>query len=133
MFQENMSVSIVLLCKARHLSYEAAAEQCDLSTRYFSDIARGKVSFSVTILEKVCNGFRVTPNDLLLPGTLTSNSFQLPMRVTHFRQRYDSGKTTSYPVCPRCGKVIDREYQCFCVCCGQALDWSALKHAKVLI
>lgn len=37
----------------------------------------------------------------------------------------------SYPVCPRCGSCLDREYLGFCNCCGQKLSWAGLPAAKV--
>ena len=44
MFLDNLSTSILKLCDTRRLSYEAASERCDLSSRYFGDIARGKTA-----------------------------------------------------------------------------------------
>lgn len=35
-----------------------------------------------------------------------------------------------FGVCPRCNNSIDREYQTFCNCCGQRLDWSKLDEAE---
>lgn len=39
---------------------------------------------------------------------------------------------SDYPLCPRCGCSLDREYLSFCNCCGQKLAWSKLKNATVL-
>lgn len=47
-------------------------------------------------------------------------SYRAPRHVTKFRV-YRNGD--SYPICPRCGMCIDREYVNFCDCCGQRLDW----------
>ena len=70
MFLDNLSASIRSLCNARKLGYEAASEQCDLSSRYFGSIARGKTAPSVLTLEKLCVGFDLTPNELLLAPEL---------------------------------------------------------------
>ena len=43
MFLDNLSTSILKLCDTRKLSYEAASERCDLSSRYFGDIAEARV------------------------------------------------------------------------------------------
>ena len=67
MFLDNLSTSILKLCDTRKLSYEAASERCDLSSRYFGDIARGKTAPTILTLEKLCVGFDLTPNDLLIP------------------------------------------------------------------
>ena len=41
MFSKKLSSSVLSICDSGDLSYEAAAELCDLSSRYFGDIARG--------------------------------------------------------------------------------------------
>lgn len=30
-----------------------------------------------------------------------------------------------YPVCPRCGNLLEREFMVYCDCCGQHLAWPA--------
>ena len=124
MFLDNLSTSVLKLCDTRRLSYEAAAERCDLSSRYFGDIARGKTAPTILTLEKLCVGFALTPNDLLIPSEVWSEmAFREPMPVTHIRCfRYLSG-VTGFPVCPQCGKTMEREYQPYCDRCGQCLDW----------
>lgn len=34
----------------------------------------------------------------------------------------ETGRST-YPVCPRCGIMLEREYVRFCDNCGQKLEW----------
>ena len=53
MFLDNLSTSILKLCDTQKLSYEAASERCDLSSRYFGDIARGKTAPTILTLEKL--------------------------------------------------------------------------------
>ena len=65
MFSDNLTASLLQICVAWHLSYEAAAEQCNISVRYFSDVIRKVSSPTLTVLEKFCNAFDMTPNDLL--------------------------------------------------------------------
>ena len=95
MFLDNLSTSVLKLCDTRKLSYEAASERCDLSSRYFADIARGKTAPTILTLEKLCVGFALTPNDLLIPSELWREmAFREPMPVTHIRCfRYLSGVT----------------------------------------
>ena len=86
MFLDNLSTSVLKLCDTRRLSYEAASERCDLSSRYFADIARGKTAPTILTLEKLCVGFDLTPNDLLIPSELWREmAFREPMPVTHIR------------------------------------------------
>lgn len=37
----------------------------------------------------------------------------------------------SYPVCPKCERTLNREYQLFCDRCGQALSWKYFGRAAV--
>lgn len=37
-----------------------------------------------------------------------------------------------YPLCPRCGLTMDREYMAFCDRCGQRLDWRRYKKAALV-
>ena len=47
------------------------------------------------------------------------------MAVLQVRCFQQQGRAVVYPVCPRCGITMEREYQHFCDRCGQQLDWSA--------
>ena len=38
-----------------------------------------------------------------------------------------------YPLCPRCGHLLEREYMRFCDNCGQRLGWEGLTHAKIIL
>lgn len=38
----------------------------------------------------------------------------------------------TYPVCPRCGIILEREYTKFCDNCGQKLRWKKRIKAKIL-
>ena len=51
MFLDNLSTSVLKLCDTQKLSYEAASERCDLSSRYFGDIARGKTAPTIMTLD----------------------------------------------------------------------------------
>lgn len=136
MFSDNLSASVLRICDARRLSYAAASERCRLSARYFGDIARGKTAPTILTLEKLCVGFNLTPNDLLAPSTVRQGmSFRSPMPVTHircFRSSYPYG-LTSFPVCPRCGITMEREYQTYCDRCGQCLSWRDFSKATVIL
>ena len=37
-----------------------------------------------------------------------------------------------FPLCPRCGSAMEREYQGYCDRCGQRLDWRGLPKARVI-
>ena len=125
MFSANLSSSILRLCGMYKLSYEAASERCELSPRYFAQIARGKTSPSILTLEKLCIGFDRTPNDLLIPSSSHPQelSYRIPMPVTEVRCFDSASGRLCFPVCPQCGQTMEREFQSYCDRCGQCLDW----------
>lgn len=134
MFLDNLASSVLQICDARSISYETAAELCNLSPRYFGSIARAQAAASIVTLEKLCAGFERTPNELLRYSSREQELiFRCPMRVTHVRRTpYLNGQYTTFPVCPQCNCSIEREYQAFCSECGQKLDWDGFHYAKVL-
>ena len=44
------------------------------------------------------------------------------------RLRRYQGEDVYYPVCPRCGSTMEREYQSYCDRCGQRLSWDVPRH-----
>lgn len=134
MFLDNLSTSVLRLCDSRKLSYEAASERCELSARYFGDIARGKTAPTILTLEKLCVGFDLTPNDLLIPSVIWREmSFRESMPVTQIRRFRCPYGLTGFPVCPHCGVTIEREYQSFCDRCGQRLTWKGFSKATFIL
>lgn len=60
-------------------------------------------------------------------------SYRLSMPVTHYRRcPTNSESYTTFPVCPRCGCSLERDYQAFCDNCGQRLNWAAYECAVLL-
>ncbi len=134
MFLDNLSTTILKLCDSRKLTYETASERCELSSRYFGDIARGKTAPTILTLEKLCVGFDLTPNDLLVPSaTWQEISFREPMPVTQIRSLHWYYGITGFPACPRCGVTMEREYQSYCDRCGQHLNWKNFSKATVIL
>ena len=132
MFSDNLSTSILQLCDAYKLSYEAASERCGLSSRYFGSIARGQATASIYTQEKQCIGFDCTPNELLRvsPPDL---KLVTSMPVTGIRCLMLSGKPSFFPVCPQCGFPLEREFQNCCVHCGQRLAWKGYPKAAIIL
>ena len=56
-------------------------------------------------------------------------SYRIPLPVTEV-VLFRSGD--HYTVCPRCDRLLDREYMRYCDCCGQCLAWELLDCAKVV-
>lgn len=99
MFLDNLSTSVLRLCDTQKLSYEAASERCDLSSRYFGDIARGKTAPTILTLEKLCVGFDLTPNDLLISTAILEGP-DVKFCVSVFRQsqewRWKTGRILAW-------------------------------------
>lgn len=129
MFLDNLSTAVLHLCDEHELTYESAAELCDLSSRYFGDIARRKTSPTIITLEKICTGFQRTPNELLLSEAASRKiSLQQQMPVTQVRFVQGPHGSTKFPVCPQCGITLDKEYLTHCGHCGQYLSWTDFPH-----
>ncbi len=55
--------------------------------------------------------------------------YRRPMEVRELA-RHGSGGT--FPVCPRCGSAMEREYQDYCDRYGQRLGWRELRRARIV-
>lgn len=56
-------------------------------------------------------------------------AYRLPLAVQEVRV-FSNGN--SFPVCPKCGLTLEREYMNFCDRCGQKLDWKEYEKAVVV-
>lgn len=56
------------------------------------------------------------------------HTFRQAMAVVEIMQ-FKCGDT--FPVCPRCGTTLEREYQRFCDRCGQKLKWTGYDKAVI--
>lgn len=132
MFLDNLSVSLLQLCDAEHLSYERASERCGCSSKHFANIVCKRTHPSLGIFEQICIGFHETPNHLL--GIEERDfSFRIPMPVQEVHVYPSIPDRPAFPVCPKCGQVLDREYLQYCSNCGQRLSWTLYKNAVVVI
>ena len=55
--------------------------------------------------------------------------YRLPLPVTEMLQLTDG---TSFPICPRCDRSIDKEYMAYCDRCGQHLAWEWYEFAHIV-
>ena len=54
-------------------------------------------------------------------------SYRIPMNVTDAMVFPRWPQDDIYYRCPRCQKLLDREFMAYCDYCGQCLDWSSCK------
>ena len=92
-----------------------------------------KLGFLSVALAKICANNHSTANNLSLVDIYHQLTYRQPMPVLQIRCFCFSGRTIGYPVCPRCGISMEREYQCFCDRCGQQLDWGSFKDASLIL
>ena len=72
--------------------------------------------------------------DLLIPSAIWREmSFRKPMPVMQIRCFHFLQGLTGFPVCPQCGRTMEREYQPYCDRCGQCLDWSVFSKATIIL
>ena len=64
--------------------------------------------------------------------TFMALSYRHKLRITAVRAYKSHFGLTSFPVCPRCKKTMEREYQSYCDRCGQALLWKGFAKGKIL-
>ena len=71
-------------------------------------------------------------------GTLTDSSvcfqlmltYRIPMRVEDAVIRSHWPQDDIYYRCPRCQRILEREFLAYCPSCGQCLDWQSYRKAK---
>ena len=104
-----------------------------IDNKTLDSLKKGK-NITLLTLEKLCVGFDLTPNDLLIPSELWREmAFREPMPVTHIRCFHFFHGLTGFPVCPQCGRTLEREYQPYCDRCGQCLDWKGFSKATIIL
>ena len=131
MFSDKLTDSLLQICNARSLSYEAAAELCDISQRYFGDVVRKESSPTIAVLEKFCRAFDKTPNELLGYPHPDDLRFRIPKPVTSAYCFHLPEQLAIYPVCPQCKHILPKEYLNFCPNCGQSLSWDDYERAEI--
>ena len=109
MFSDNLSDHILQILSSKELSYESAAELCDMSPRHLGNIVRRCTVPSVAMLEKICRGLNATPNGLLLPGPTQSEPGPRPLRLLAVQAVRCINGFICRPLCPGC--EIRSEYE----------------------
>ena len=123
MFSDNLTAALLQICEAWHLSYEAAAERCNISVRYFSDVIRKVSSPTLTVLEKFCNAFDMTPNDLLGFSSPESLRFLGSKQTAAVYCAHFSDHRVIYVVCPYYPQILSCLHQNYCSHCNHFLSW----------
>ena len=133
----------------RNTTLKEFANDLGISRSTLRRYMHGGGNMSLSSLDHLSDCLRVSIGDLIgdtdhsipsgaehnhaTPET-TAKSYRRPMSVTEVFYYVDSliGPTT-YPICPRCGMTMEREYQSYCDRCGQALDWDGLEKAVIRV
>ena len=61
-----------------------------------------------------------------------AETYRVPMPITAVCRYPACPELFTYPLCPKCIRPIEQEYQLFCNHCGQALDWTDFSKAVVV-
>ena len=132
MFSDRLTEALLSICELRNLSYEAASELCDISPRHFGDSIRKDAAPTITVLEKMCAAFQVTPNDLLGYSCLPDNEEKDIAEVNEAYCFHLQNAVVICPVCPKCHHLVARDYQNYCGHCGQMLSWDDYEHVQIV-
>lgn len=134
MYLDYLPTAVLHLCEEYQLSVESAAKRCCISSGCLRNIIQGKTAPTILTLEKLCFGLECTPNDLLMPSqVIQMDSFRVAMPVTQIYCYRVYHGFLDFPLCPRCGNPMEREYQAFCDRCGQCLSWKAYSKATIIL
>ena len=131
MFSDRLTEALLSICKLRNLSYEAASELCDISPRHFGDIIRKDAAPTITVLEKMCAAFHVTPNDLLGYSGIPDDEEKDIAEVKEAYCFHLQNAVVICPVCPKCHHLVARDYQNYCGHCGQMLSWDDYEQVQI--
>lgn len=82
MLREDFGQNVRYYRKEKKLTLEAAAEVCDISSRYLGRIERGKASVGIDKIEKISKGLGVAVEKLLAARGYGKDSFQTDERET---------------------------------------------------
>lgn len=129
MFSDHLTDNLLRICDAERISYETAADRCDISPRYFGRLIRKKSSPTLIIFERICSGFHATPNDLLGFPMSDQLRYRIPKPVTQARYLHLPKHLAVYPICPECNSLVHQQFPNFCCNCGQALSWDKFDNA----
>ena len=131
MFSDRLTEALLSICKLRNLSYEAASELCDISPRHFGDIIRKDAAPTITVLEKMCAAFHVTPNDLLGYSGIPDDEEKDIAEVKEAYCFHLQNQVAVCPVCPKCHHLVAQDYQNYCGHCGQMLSWDDYEQVQI--
>ena len=132
MFSDRLTEALLSICELRNLSYEAASELCDISPRHFGDIIRKDAAPTITVLEKMCAAFHVTPNDLLGYSGIPDDEEKDIAEVKEAYCFHLQNHVAVCPVCPKCHHLVAQDYQNYCGHCGQMLSWDDYEHVQIV-
>ena len=132
MFSDRLTEALLSICELRNLSYEAASELCDISPRHFGDIIRKDAAPTITVLEKMCAAFHVTPNDLLGYSGISDDEEKDIAEVKEAYCFHLQNHVAVCPVCPKCHHLVAQDYQNYCGHCGQMLSWDDYEHVQIV-
>lgn len=143
-------ISIFLLQKREHLglSQEKMAERLEMSRKGYTKLEYGIscccaetfiliLIFFVDNQTEFLNGIKAEFFErmrILMPQCSVSEiiealSCRAPMKVTEIKLFKSDD---AFPVCPKCGCLIEREYVNCCDVCGQVLSWKNFRMAKII-
>ena len=66
------------------------------------------------------------------PAWFSARSYRRPMMVRELMVFPAMKQNTSFYVCPRCSRTMEREFMGYCDRCGQHLNWKQYEQATIV-
>jgi transcriptional regulator with XRE-family HTH domain len=131
MFSKELSNKLLKIIEEKELTISSLAELTHISRKYMTNLINQKQNPSLDILENICSGLEINPDELLLSDKSKQKDKSEPMTVTHII--YNNKNCEKHiPLCPDCKKRLARDNQAFCDNCGRRLSWKNYSEAKIL-
>ncbi len=132
MFTKELSSNLLKILNEKKLTVSALSELTHMSRNHMNNIISQKQVLSVEMLENICSGLEVNPDELLLSDKSKQKDKSKPMKVTQIVCSKGSNNTMHSPICPDCGKKLIKDNQAFCDKCGRRLSWREYSKAEML-
>ena len=131
---ENQSLSLIDQDQNRHEKTTTARQQFSGNTALSTEKAllssneQSSCKYLFSDYGKAPDSLAVRPLVFqILSALVLAFTYRIPKSVTKVRIHRDRN---CFAVCPRCNNSIEYEYQLYCGCCGQHLEWSLLDEAE---
>ena len=132
MFKRELSIKLIKIIDEKKMTVKSAAELLNISRKYLSNIISEKQTPTIDVLENICSGFGVEPNDILISEKSKQADKSKTLEVEQILCDKQTYNPKHSPICPNCHKSLIRDNQAYCDYCGQRLGWNNYLNAEIV-